>query len=117
MYCSQKCIYSKPTPSKNFTSHGIMDNPLYDGTTGTHSLTNNNTSAPTHQHTETNEEMEYDVVNRSGAPRPHPPMKPPRSNIYTLDQTYSALEVDNYHLVELGNMNEGEDEGITDTQA
>ena len=55
----------------------------------------------------TNVELEgtsYDVINRRGAPRPHPPMRPPVSHDPTSDQTYSILEGNNYHVLESSNM-------------
>ena len=53
-----------------------LDNPVYDGSAGTHSQTNYISTGPAYEHVEANEGTGYDVINRRGAPRPHPPMTP-----------------------------------------
>ena len=79
---------------------------MYGGSTadGTHSQTNYSSTGPAYEHVEANEGTGYDVINRRGAPRPHPPMTPPGSHDPTSDQDYSILEENNYHVLESSNM-------------
>ena len=80
-----------------------LDNPVYGGGTGTHSQTSYSSTGPAYEHVEANERTGYDVINRRGAPRPHPPMTPPASHDPTADQDYSTLEENNYHVLESSN--------------
>ena len=52
---------------------------------------------------EADERTGYDIINRRGAPRPHPPMTFPGSHDPTSDQDYSILEENNYHVLESSN--------------
>ena len=69
-----------------------LDNPVYGGSTGTHSQTNYSSTDPTYEHVEANDQTGYDVINRRGAPRPHPPMTPLGSHDPTSKLDYSILE-------------------------
>ena len=79
---------------------------------GTHSQTNYSSTGPAYEHMKTNEGTGYDVINRRGAPRPHPPMTSPGSHDPTSDQDYSILEGNNYHVLESSNMTDGENSGV-----
>ena len=95
----EKCdnsLHSKDSTDKtdtDLTSH-LLDNPVYDcsAADGTHSQTNYSSTGPAYEHVEANEGTGYDVINRRGAPRLHPPMTPPGSHDPTSDQDYSILE-------------------------
>ena len=76
---------------------------MYGGGTGTHSQTNYSSTGPAYEHVEADDQTGYDVINRRGAPRPHPPMTPPGSHDPTSDQDYSILEGNNYHVLESSN--------------
>ena len=76
-------------------------NPLYDSNTGTQPQINYCSLGPAYEHVEANNQTGYDVINRRGAPRPHPPMTPPGSHDSTSDQDYSILEGNNYYNVML----------------
>ena len=91
-----------------------LDNPVYDGSTGTHSQTNYSSTGPAYEHVETDDQTGYDVINRRGAPRPHPPMTSPGSHDPTSDQDYSILEGNNYHVLESSNMTDEEHSGVRD---
>ena len=56
---------------------------------------------------EANNQTGYDVINRRGAPRPHPPMTPPGSHDPRSDgdQDYSILGGNNYYNVLLESSN------------
>ena len=97
----------------NSNSHQL-DNPVYDGGTGTHSQTNYSSTGPAYEHVEADEGTGYDVINRRGAPRPHPPMTPPGSHDPTSDQDYSILEGNNYHVLESSNMTDEDNSGVRD---
>ena len=83
------------------TSKRQLDNPVYDGGTGTHSQTNYSSTGPVYEHVGANKVTGYDVINRRGAPRPHPP---PGSHDPTSDQDYNTLETNCYHVLEPSDM-------------
>ena len=92
-----------------------------DGIMGTHSQTNYSSTSPTYEQIfGAKEETGYDVINRRGAPRPHPPMTSPGLHDSTSDQNYSTLKVNNYHVLEptimTGEMVGGERVDRTDDQ-
>ena len=89
-----------------------LDNPVYDSSAGTHSQINYSSTGPAYEHVEANEGTGYDVINRRGAPRPHPPMTPPGSHDPTSDQDYSILEGNNYHVLESSNMTDEGNSGV-----
>ena len=62
---------------------------------------------------EANEGMGYNVINRRGASRPHPPMTPPGSHDPTSNQDYSILEGNNYHVIQLSSMDDEEHSGVS----
>ena len=97
--------------NRDSNSHQL-DNPVYDGSAGTHSQTNYSSTGPAYEHVEANEGTGYDVINRRGAPRPHPPMTPPASHDPTADQDYSILEGNNYHVLESSNMTDEGNSGV-----
>ena len=115
----EKCdnsLHSKDSTDKTDTDSTSrpLDNPVYDGSTGTHSQTNYSSTGPAYEHVEANEGTGYDVINRRGAARPHPPMTPPGSHDPTSDQDYSILEGNNYHVLESSNMTDEENSGVRD---
>ena len=110
-------LYSKDSTIKTNTdssSQRQLDNPVYDGSAGTHSQTNYSSTGPAYEHVEANEGTGYDVINRRGAPRPHPPMTSPGSHDPTSDQDYSILEGNNYHVLESSNMTDEDNSGVRD---
>ena len=82
---------------------------------GTHSQTSFSSTGPAYEHVETDDQTGYDVINRRGAPRPHPPMTPPASHDPTSDQDYSILEGNNYHVLESSNMTDEGNSGVRDS--
>ena len=96
------------------TTQRQLDNPVYGGGTGTHPQTNYSSTGPAYEHVEANKRTGYDVINRRGAPRPHPPMTSPGSHDPTPDQDYSILEGNNYHVLESSNMTDEENSGVKD---
>ena len=110
--CSN-CLHSKGNSWNPNTDQRQLDNPVYDGSSTTHSQTNYSSTGPAYEHVEAGEEAEYDVINRRGAPRPHPPMKPPGSYDPTLSQDYSILEGNNYHVIQLSNMDNEKHSGVS----
>ena len=111
----QNLPYSK-VHTHNTTNHSTaqrqLDNPVYDGSTGTNIQTTYSSHGPTYEHVEANEETGYDVINRRGASRPHPLMTPPASHDPTSDQDYSILEGNNYHVLESSNEGSEEHSGV-----
>ena len=91
------------TANMETTNTHQLDNPVYDGSAGTHSQTSFSSTGSAYEHVEADERTGYDVINRRGAPRPHPPMTPPASHDPTSDQDYSILEGNNYHVLESSN--------------
>ena len=117
----EKCdnsLYSKNSTIKTDTDSTSrqLDNPVYDCSAAdeTHSQTNYSSTGPAYEHVEANKGTGYDVINRRGAPRPHPPMTPPGSHDPTSDQDYSILEGNNYHVLESSNMTDEENSGVRD---
>ena len=86
---------------------------MYDGSAGTHSQTNYSSTGPAYEHVEANEGIGYDVINRRGAPRPHPSMVPLVSHDPASNQDYSILEGNNYHVIQLSNMDNEEHSGVS----
>ena len=86
---------------------------MYDSSAGTHSQTNYSSTGPAYEHVEANERVGYDVINRRGAPRPHPPMAPLESHDPASNQDYSILEGNNYHVIQLSNMDDEEHSGVS----
>ena len=87
---------------------------MYDGGTVTQAQTNYSSTGPAYEHVEAGEGTGYDVINRRGAPRPHPPMTTPGSHDPTSDQDYSILKGNNYHVLELNYMIDEENSGVRD---
>ena len=82
---------------------------MYDGSTGsgTPPQANYCSLGPAYEHVEANSQTGYDVINRRGAPRPHPPMISSGSPDPTLDcnQDYSILEGNSYYNIMLKSSN------------
>ena len=66
-----------------------LANPIH--AEATQSLTKYSSLGPAYEHVEASRESGYDVINRRGAPRPHPPMTLPGSHDPTISQEYSTL--------------------------
>ena len=86
---------------------------MYDGGTEMHSQTNYSSTSLAYEHVGANEGTGYDIINRRGAPRPHPPMTPPQAHDPTSNQDYSILEGNNYHVLESSSMTDEENPGAT----